>query len=369
MRFERVRAFLRRFYRYRSIRVTPEGTRFVLLTLAVGVAAINTGNNLLYLLLAMMLSLIIMSGLLSEQCLKQLDVRRRMPEHIFANRPATVSLTVVNRKHQLPTFSLRVMDVIDGTDVDRGIHLLHLAPRASAMHSYPILVPRRGLYRIPQIKLLTRFPFGLFIKAATFPLSSEAVIYPEIKPLPSSLVSELPGLGHDQPTPRRGPGVALYNLRPYRTGDDSRTIHWKTSARQSGLIVRETEAEDQRRVTLALPTTVPEEFHHMFERGVGLTASLASFFRERGYAVRALVGFVEIPYGVGEAHFHRVLRALGLCQPVAVSAQSKLPEGFRTLGERTMLGELTIAVLSWPDPKMTAACRGVSRVVLASEYS
>ena len=45
MRFERIREFFRWFYRYRSLRLTPEGVRFLLLTLAVGVAALNTGNN------------------------------------------------------------------------------------------------------------------------------------------------------------------------------------------------------------------------------------------------------------------------------------------------------------------------------------
>src|SRR2546426_12793719 len=84
MRFERIREFFRWFYRYRSLRLTPERVRFLLLTLAVGVAALNTGNNLLYLLLAMMLSLIVMSGILSEQCLRHLVIRRRIPEHVFA---------------------------------------------------------------------------------------------------------------------------------------------------------------------------------------------------------------------------------------------------------------------------------------------
>ncbi|TLY20952.1 MAG: hypothetical protein E6K66_09515, partial [Nitrospirae bacterium] len=60
--------FVRGMSRWRSIRLTSEGTRFLLFTFGIGLAAINTGNNLFYLLLAMMLSLIVISGLLSEHC-------------------------------------------------------------------------------------------------------------------------------------------------------------------------------------------------------------------------------------------------------------------------------------------------------------
>ena len=72
--------FFRRLSRYRSLDLTPEGIRFLLLTLGVGAGAVNTGYNLLYLFFAMMLSLIIISGILSEQCFEGLtsadDCRR-----------------------------------------------------------------------------------------------------------------------------------------------------------------------------------------------------------------------------------------------------------------------------------------------------
>lgn len=374
MKFDRIHTFLRRFYHYRSIRLTPEGTRFILLTLAVGIAAINTGNNLLYLLLAMMLSLIVMSGVLSEQCLKRLDLRRRLPEHVFANRPTTGVLSIANRKPRFPTFSLRVKDVVAGVVVDRGIHLLHLPPHASTHQSFPLLVTRRGRYRIEEVKLLTRFPFGLFMKAATLPLASEAVVYPEVNPLPEALVHDLAALGHDHLRHRRGPGAGLHNLRDYQAGDDSRAIHWKTSARQASLIVRETESEDERRVTIVLPTAVPEPMRGQgagggrppweapFEQAVTLAASLAAHFHERGYALRLLAGDQDLPHGIEESHFYAILRLLALSEPALGSGSAPLPRGFGTLGAQTASGELTLLVLPWPDPRVTDACGQVSRV-------
>lgn len=364
----RVREVFRWFYRYRSIRLTSDGLRFLLLTLAVGLAALNTGNNLLYLLLAMMLSLIVMSGILSEQSLKHLAIHRRAPSHIFAGRPATLALTLTNRKHKLPTFSLRVMDLVAGAAVDRGIHLLHLSPQASVTQTYSLLVPRRGMHHIEGVKLLTRFPFGLFVKAATLPLASDLVIYPESKPVPQNLIQDLVALGHEQAVLRRGQGIGLYNLREYQYGDESRTIHWKTSARRASLIVRETEAEDQRQVTLVLPTAAPEHRQHFFEEAVVLIASIAAYFLERDFAVRLLVGNQEILHGTGNTQLHRILRVLALCDPTPAVASDAVPEPFFRLAEQTLRGELTILVLPWMDPRVTEVCGGVSRILEAWEY-
>ncbi len=369
MRFERIREFFRWFYRYRSLRVTPEGVRFLLLNLAVGLAALNTGNNLLYLLLAMMLSLIVMSGILSEQCLRHLAIRRVIPDNVFANSPATVTLSIANRHPKLPSFSLRVLDIVERQAVDRGIHILHLPAGASVSQSYPVLFMRRGRHRIEGIKLQTRFPFGLFIKGASLFLSSDLVVYPELRPLPERLVHDLVVLGYDQAVSKRGPGVGLHNLREYQHGDDSRTIHWKTTARQSRLTVRETETEDLRQVTLALPTAVPEDRSpEFFEQAVSLTAVRGRDFRNQGFAVRMVVGDREIAHGVGEPHLHRLLHALALCEPVpARQSDAAALDGFRTLGDRAARGELTIVVMPWPDSAVEAACRGASRLVSAWE--
>jgi uncharacterized protein (DUF58 family) len=370
MSFDRVRSSLQWFYNYRSIRLTPDGTRFVLLSLAVGVAAINTGNNLLYLLLAMMLSLIVISGMLSEQCLKQLDIRRRTPEHLFANRPATAGIVLTNRKRRFPTFSLRVMDVLGKAPVDRGIHVLHLAPGASVLRTYPLLVPRRGIHRLDGVKLLTPFPFGLFMKAATLPLRAELIVYPELASLPDIYVRELVARGHEHAIPQRGPGAALYNLRSYQAGDDSRAIHWKTSARQGRLTVKETEAEDLHRVTILLPTEFPgailspehrQDQDHKFERAVSHAAAVVTVFHERGYGVRLILGAIEIPYGSGAAHYDRLLRELALCRWTQVGPDASLPELFRRF-ERSLDG-YALLVLPWNDRRLSRLTPLVSRIL------
>ena len=63
----------------RRLKFTREGKFFVGITLGVGFAAINTANNLLYLLLGMLLALIVVSGIMSELSLRDLTVVRRLP--------------------------------------------------------------------------------------------------------------------------------------------------------------------------------------------------------------------------------------------------------------------------------------------------
>ncbi|MBS0169241.1 MAG: DUF58 domain-containing protein [Nitrospira sp.] len=317
-----LRALLHRLSHHRAIRVTTEGTRFLLLTLAVGIAAVNTGNNLFYLLLAMMLSLIVLSGLLSEQCVRRLEFHRHLPDSLFVNQPAVTTLWIANQKTHVPSVSLRILDVVAGQDHDRGIHLTHLAPGASTLRSYPLLARRRGRYHLEGIRVSTPFPFGLFQKKAFYPCEATLLVCPAIIPLPPLRLQELHSIGQEQALSRRGPGTSLYNLREFRPGDDSRTIHWLTTARTAKLMVKETEAEDQHMVTVALPTVCPDHDDCTFERALSVAASLIDYYVKDGMRIRLILGDQYHLVADGEDHVRDLFHALALCErrPVAASA-------------------------------------------------
>src|SRR5579862_28790 len=90
-------AWRRRMRPPRRLKVTREGKFFIGITLGVGFAAINTGNNLLYLLLGMLLALIVVSGLMSELSLRDLTVVRRLPLRAQVGRPHLVEIEVFNQ--------------------------------------------------------------------------------------------------------------------------------------------------------------------------------------------------------------------------------------------------------------------------------
>jgi uncharacterized protein (DUF58 family) len=347
---------LRYLAKRRTIRLTSEGIRFLLFTIAIGVAAINTGNNLFYLLLAMMLSLVVISGLLSEQCLRRLDFHRHVPDLILANDPTTVTLSVTNRNTWLPCFSLKLLDVAAGQDLDRGLFVDHLPPQRSVLLSYPILATARGRLRLECVRAETLFPFGLFLKRALYQVPAEILVGPPIRPLSLRFVDELVSEGQGLTLPRRGHGTQLYNLRLYQPGDDSRAIHWMTTARTSQLVVRETEAEDQRRITIMLSTIAPDDHDALFERSVMLVASLLWQLSEK-YPLRLIVSGEDSELGSGPDHLLAMLRLLALCERRS-SGESDWPP-LATVSHASERG-YTLAIIPWTnsdDPATMAADR------------
>jgi uncharacterized protein (DUF58 family) len=167
--------------------------------------------------------------------------------------------------------------------------------------------------------------------------------------------------------PRRGHGTQLYNLRLYQPGDDSRAIHWMTTARTSQLIVRETEAEDQRRITIILSTTAPDDQNILFERSVTLVASLLWQLSQKSYPLRLIVGREDSGLGSGSDHLLAMLRLLALCErckPGQTEASAGDP-----VSELSHDGErgYTVAIMPWSDPGIPASPAVADRVLYAAQ--
>ena len=102
-------ATLRRWLRPpRKLRPTRAGWVFFALVFGVGFAALNTGNNLLYLVLSLMLSFLVLSGVLSESALRGIQVRRRLPRQIYAGASQAVGLEISNHQQHIPAFAVVV---------------------------------------------------------------------------------------------------------------------------------------------------------------------------------------------------------------------------------------------------------------------
>src|SRR5947207_1994563 len=90
----------------RTIRPTREGWWCLAVTVGLGITAMNTGNNLLYLLESMVLALIVISGVLSEQSVRGLRVAPRLPDEIYAGTPCLIGAVVRNTKRRRPSYSV-----------------------------------------------------------------------------------------------------------------------------------------------------------------------------------------------------------------------------------------------------------------------
>lgn len=365
--FARIARHLRHLATRRSVRLTPEGTKFFIFTIGIGIAAINTGNNLFYLLLAMMLSLVVISGMLSELCVRRLGFHRYVPDLIMAKDPTTVTLSVTNRNSRLPSFSIKLSDYVSGHDVDRGLFIDYLPAQRSTLLSYPILADARGVIRLECVRAETLFPFGLFVKRALYPIRAEILVGPPIKQISLRFVEDLLTEGEGLSLPRRGRGTQLYNLRLYQPGDDSRAIHWMTTARTSQLTVRETEAEDQRRVTIILSIIAPEERDDVFERSVMLVASLLWQLSQKGYPLRLIVGYEDSRLGTGADHLLSMFRLLALCERKCPQRPDSEVVPHLPLPSPDVEYGYSVAFLPWYDPADPATALTADRLVHAAQ--
>ncbi|MBN1771953.1 MAG: DUF58 domain-containing protein [Deltaproteobacteria bacterium] len=238
----------------RRLRFTREGRWFVAVTLGIGFAAINTQNNLLYLLLSLLVSLIILSGALSESVLRRLDITRTPPLAIFAGRRTPIEIRVRNPK-RYPSYAVEVEDLIDGHVTMRRCFYLKVSAGREQATTYPFVFPRRGRYRFRGYEVRTKFPFGLFVKSRIVDAPQEVLVFPE--PLATGSRHETTkGAEETARVERRGTGAELLDPRRFVPGDDPRLVRWRLSAKIGELLVADRAADESRRLELRLENRV-----------------------------------------------------------------------------------------------------------------
>src|SRR5512146_35146 len=89
--------------------VTHAGLIYIAVTLVLALAGLNTGNNLLWIVVAAMLAAIVVSGVASALVLRGLELDVHTPDHVFAGRPLLARLVLHNRQRLLPSFSVSVV--------------------------------------------------------------------------------------------------------------------------------------------------------------------------------------------------------------------------------------------------------------------
>lgn len=303
---QRLRTFWRDLRAWRRIRFTPGGGVFTAGALAVGLAAMNTGNNLLYLLLGAMLGFIAVSGWLSEQAIRDLRLERHLPRAVSVGHELRIAYQVENRKTRLPSLAVEIAEA----GLPGRAFLAHVGPRATARTRALVTFVRRGVYPLGTVTLSTSFPFGLFLKERDLRLPGEIVVWPRTDR--SVLLAEVPGDGA-----RTGAAAArgaqghrgeYRGLRPYRPGDDPRDIHWRPSARLREPVVREYERDAGQTRWICLDLRA--EPGDAAEVAVEAAASLAARSMAEGRSFGLSAGGVTVEPGQGAGQLERVLDTL-----------------------------------------------------------
>ena len=200
-------------------RLTREGLIYLGALVILVLAAVNTGNNLLFMILGLLLAAMLISGILSRVVLTGVELNFELPEHIFAEQPRAGGHELDNQKQWWPSFSLRVVgeEQTNGTRrrfFTRPVFFPYMPRRSTARQKVELRFPRRGVYRQDAFGIRTSFPFGFFEKTRHVDSKMEMVVYPHVEPT-EQFYEVLPLLSGEMASFLRGRGYELHSLRDY----------------------------------------------------------------------------------------------------------------------------------------------------------
>jgi uncharacterized protein (DUF58 family) len=333
--------------------VTRAGMIYILITVVIGIAAINTGNNLLYVVVAALLSAILVSGVASALVLRSLALDVHLPEHVFAGRPMLARLLLQNASSWLPSFSVRIVpakrkakstshwrweastfgwprnrapqnqwvrlpdrrlrrvrEEAEKPILEESVYFPFLAPLQELLADLEITFPARGRYCERNFGLATRFPFSFLMKTRRINLAREVIVYPGVEPT-EQFREVLPMVTGEFETFVRGRGNDLYLIRDYMPDDSARHVDWKATARTGVLKVREFSREDERKLRIVFDNPAPGVLQTaVYERAVRLAASLGWHFHHEDVEVSFVAPGLEPTEDV-----FAFLRYLALVEP------------------------------------------------------
>ena len=222
------------------IKIKKSGFLFIILTIFLGFAAINTGNNLIYLITSTLLGFMGISGFFGKQNIYNLNVKLEFPEEVFANREFPLKIIIKNNRKFLPAFLIKLK--ISNQYVlfpfinvnDHCTKIIHVKFKF------------RGINEIKNIQISSTFPYNFFIRFNYIKEDYKKLVYPE--PKKYTVFDEIlskdrkSDLTYNSPY-LKGFDGELIHLREYNENDPVKLIHWKSSAKTDKLMVKEVSSE------------------------------------------------------------------------------------------------------------------------------
>ena len=178
---------------------------------------------------------------------------------------------------------------------------------------------RRGIYDLPPAAAEGVFPFRLVKAVRRSTVRQELICHPDYADFRSL---RLPGGNRISDrnsvnlTRRTGESLDFLGCREYRSGDDTRKIHWTASARRNRLVVKEFQEEQFSSAAIILDNYCPSAAGMMrnslkqmialksvgsggfldqtFEAAVSLTASIAHSLSSRNFVIDVFASGSEI---------------------------------------------------------------------------
>lgn len=271
--------------------LTGRGRVLVIVGLMVSVVALFASQRDLLRVGIFLLALPVMALLLVTRAhLRMSAERTAYPAQVPLGTPLRGRITL-GHDSLLPAALLQLTDQVP---VELGPPPRFLVDRTAShwqrVVEYPLLGRVRGRYRTGPLTVRTADPFGLVQLDRQFQATTEVVVTPEVFPLGRSDAAGGGGnTGEARPRRLGVSGADDVLVRNYRTGDDVRRIHWRSTARSGELMVRREEQAFDPSATLLLDSRLSAHagrgVHHSMEWAVSAVASLGLHFLDDGFGV------------------------------------------------------------------------------------
>ena len=337
------------------------------------VAALSTGAPLLFFLVYLGIIVVGGSYVVTRFGLADLEAGYVLDRlHARAGDMLRATYTVRNTS-RLPKLWLEVHNPTTLPIALPG-QAITIGPRGERSWSVHVPLTRRGHFRVDPLALRTGDPLGLFESNAAIGGYSTVVVYPRVEVLPGWRVPPAFVEGsHAEKvrTPHVTPTAT--SLREYVPGDAYNRIHWKASARQGELLVKEFELEQTADAWIFLDLERAVQTGRGEESTVELAVRAAASIAAKALLENRAVGMTVnghrqaiIPADRGARQHLKIMQLLAA---VEGDGTTPLAESLVSAAGRLRRGMTAIVITpsldpSWVRPIAALRTRGIGSVVV-----
>lgn len=371
-----ISAFAQRTGLTSRVLVPREGLVYLGIMLIIAIAALTGGNpdtgNMLLLVFGMMAGPFVVNGWFVVGMLTRITVTRSVPAAAQAGTFFTVDIAVRNERGVLSSRLLEVRDIIQGHRIQQqaGVTFVCVPPGQTRVAEYQLCIQRRGLYRFGPMSVSSHFPLGIGERGHAVPQRDEIIIHPTTGFLLPAWRKRERNLTESIRTQNTRMGMfedEFHGIREFRSGDNSRAVHWRSTARHGQLMVKEHHQHRQGDFTLLLDLYAADPSAELsLEKAISLTATLClEQTRQTGCRLVIAGQKTDLIETVGSSGFREAaLRALAICE---ASSEASLKDLFESVCRVPIASSQRFIVVTPRPDECRRAAAAVARQYLRNE--
>ena len=292
------------------VAINREGVLFVFFWLALGAAAIYSGNAGLMILFCMLTAAFALVSALAHRNMQPLEVVRRFPEDIFAQRNAHIDVLMTNRS-AIPVYGLHLYERFDDAHCIGPIYVARLAPGETARARYMCIFDARGVAQFSTFEVRSRFPVPIFEWRQTIEASDMARVYPRYEPGTDLIAFCEEESTAPPPTDRPRFQTEMHTIAELRHGRRRGRILWKLSAKK-GKIYEDIPIRNKRHAQTSHIVVEPARGRSRveYEREIAQVATFCTQHACDGRLGSVRLGTTVYRFGASHDQWRRLLNAL-----------------------------------------------------------